>query len=61
METLSAIQIENIFLFQGIQSFHLEQKRFFIKSFLSESLGYGAFALYVAASYLLRLDNLTKV
>ena len=55
METLSAIQIENIFLFQGIQTFHLKQKRF-----RSESLRYGAFALHVATSYLLQLDNLTK-
>ena len=36
-------------------------KTFFIKSFCSASLRYDVFALYVATSYLLQLDNLTKV
>ena len=59
METLSVIQIENIFLFQRIQ-FSSGTETFFIKFFHSESLRYGTFALHVA-TYLLQLDNLTKV
>ena len=51
--------MEVIFLFQGIQSFH-RTKTFFIKSFCSGLIRYGAFALYVATSYLLQLNNLTK-
>ena len=61
METSSALQIEKISLFQGIQNFLSGTNVIFIKSFRSAWKRYGAFALYVAISYLLQLDNLKRI